>query len=320
MPNTLITENDIVGKKYYTQVKFDIANSTNVELDELKRYAREVIELSEIYPYDTQAEKDYFNGVSPNMIVRDGNHNQEEMNRYNKVIKEIIKNGITSSRTLIRDILSLLLEELSFMHLKLADFNKLIDFGTVVYTSIPEGMSQRLKWYLEVVDDTLTTIGTNDFTQNDYKITNRLRLSEFDGQLTIPVVINMATLKSSVNYIRNNTPGNYVYDTNETTLPPSQNEQFTLVDVTTNTYTVQNTDRYVSVNYAGEVTITLPANSVFGVGDLYISDASGNAELNNITIVPSGTDTIALDTFFQLVDDNASVHLHSNGVSNWFVN
>jgi hypothetical protein len=53
--------------------------------------------------------------------------------------------------------------------------------------------------------------------------------------------------------------------------------------VTTATYTAQSGDYYIGVNYAGPVTITLPAIGVSG-RNLIIKDESGNCENNAITI------------------------------------
>lgn len=54
--------------------------------------------------------------------------------------------------------------------------------------------------------------------------------------------------------------------------------------VTTATYTVQPTDYYVGINYAGNVTITLPSSPSSG-RMLIIKDESGNASTNPITVL-----------------------------------
>jgi hypothetical protein len=50
------------------------------------------------------------------------------------------------------------------------------------------------------------------------------------------------------------------------------------------TYTVQSGDYYIGVNYAGPVTVTLPAIGVSG-RNIIVKDESGNCENNPITIV-----------------------------------
>jgi len=55
------------------------------------------------------------------------------------------------------------------------------------------------------------------------------------------------------------------------------------ITVTAPTYTVTNEDFYVGVNYAGPVTITLPA-SMYNGRMYYIKDESGQAATNPITV------------------------------------
>ena len=54
--------------------------------------------------------------------------------------------------------------------------------------------------------------------------------------------------------------------------------------VTTPTYTVQDNDYYIGVNYAGPVTITLPTTPDSG-RMIIIKDEDGDAETNPITVV-----------------------------------
>ena len=77
----------------------------------------------------------------------------------------------------------------------------------------------------------------------------------------------------------------------------------TLVDEAT--YIVNDTDYYIGVNYAGEVTITLPSSPNSG-RLLVIKDESGNAETNPITV----TGTVDNDAGgFVLGLDNGSITL-----------
>ena len=75
--------------------------------------------------------------------------------------------------------------------------------------------------------------------------------------------------------------------------------------VTTNTYTVVNTDYYIGVNYAGPVTITIPA-SISSGREVVIKDESGNCETNNIT-VNAKVDNDA--NGFILAINNGAVHM-----------
>ena len=81
--------------------------------------------------------------------------------------------------------------------------------------------------------------------------------------------------------------------------------------VTTNTYTVVNTDYYIGVNYAGPVTITIPA-SISSGREVVIKDESGNCETNNIT-VNAKVDNDA--NGFILEINNGAVHMLYRGDS-----
>jgi hypothetical protein len=59
---------------------------------------------------------------------------------------------------------------------------------------------------------------------------------------------------------------------------------YNTTEVTTTTYTVQDTDYYIGVNYAGPVTITLPTSANSG-RMLIIKDEDGDAETNPITVL-----------------------------------
>lgn len=81
--------------------------------------------------------------------------------------------------------------------------------------------------------------------------------------------------------------------------------------VTTNTYTILDTDYYVGVNYAGPVTITIPA-SISAGREVVIKDESGNCETHNIT-VSAKVDNDA--NGFILAVNNGAVHMLYRGDS-----
>ena len=58
-------------------------------------------------------------------------------------------------------------------------------------------------------------------------------------------------------------------------------------DVAAATYTVKRTDEIVDVNFAGAVTLTLPASPNRGQRHI-VQDSSGAASSNNITVNPPG--------------------------------
>lgn len=81
--------------------------------------------------------------------------------------------------------------------------------------------------------------------------------------------------------------------------------------VTTNTYTVVDSDYYIGVNYAGPVTITIPAGISSG-REVVIKDESGNCETHNITV----SATVDNDANgFILAVNNGAVHMLYRGGS-----
>ncbi|MCH8224874.1 MAG: hypothetical protein IIC97_03290 [Chloroflexi bacterium] len=99
--------------------------------------------------------------------------------------------------------------------------------------------------------------------------------------------------------------------------PPLRTVLETHVAVTAATYTAKAGDRFIGVNRAGTVTITLPTSQL-RAGRLYtIKDESGAAATNNITVATEGAETIdgsATDTINQ---DYGAKAYYSDG-SNWF--
>ena len=81
--------------------------------------------------------------------------------------------------------------------------------------------------------------------------------------------------------------------------------------VTTNTYTVVESDYYIGVNYAGPVTITIPAGISSG-REVVIKDESGNCETHNITV----SATVDNDANgFILAVNNGAIHMLYRGDS-----
>lgn len=100
--------------------------------------------------------------------------------------------------------------------------------------------------------------------------------------------------------------------------------------VTSATYTVNDYDVVVGVNYAGTVTVTLPPAAVTLNADVenitngkhfIILDESGlaNGSTTKITIAADGSDTILDSTTFDITTGYMSVTLFSNGVDKWFI-
>jgi hypothetical protein len=80
--------------------------------------------------------------------------------------------------------------------------------------------------------------------------------------------------------------------------------------VTTTTYTVDDNDYYIGVNYAGPVTITLPASANSG-RMLIIKDEDGDAETNPITVL--GTVDNDAGGFIIQINNGAIQMIYRNG-------
>ena len=101
-------------------------------------------------------------------------------------------------------------------------------------------------------------------------------------------------------------------------------DDFTLTAINAASYTVLETDYIVAVSYTttGACAITLPLISGLGTSNqkklVVIKDVGGLAATNNITITPSGADTIDGQASFTLFGNYNGVQLMSNGTA-WFV-
>ena len=97
--------------------------------------------------------------------------------------------------------------------------------------------------------------------------------------------------------------------------------QYAVTNGITGTYNVTLSDYYLDADTTGGVvTLNLPAaNSLGAKGGLtyIITDATRNATVNNITIVPNGSDTIQGLSALVLDKSGDSYTIHSDGVSNW---
>lgn len=80
------------------------------------------------------------------------------------------------------------------------------------------------------------------------------------------------------------------------------------------------TGKLIRINYAGAVTVTLPAASAVPANDVYfvLKDESGAAGSNNITISRAGSDTIDGATSYVISTNYGKVALYSDGASKWF--
>lgn len=94
------------------------------------------------------------------------------------------------------------------------------------------------------------------------------------------------------------------------------------VVVNTSTYSIASTDFYVAVSSTSQApTITLPAASSKPSGsELIIKDRNCTANTRNITVVPTGGDTIDTASSAVISQNCASLMFISNGSSGWEIN
>ena len=88
----------------------------------------------------------------------------------------------------------------------------------------------------------------------------------------------------------------------------------------TSHYTASTNDYYIGVQSTASLGIKMPAASSLSIGQSFlIKDESGNANSYNITINPNGSDTIEGGNSVILSIQYASISLHTDGVSKFFI-
>lgn len=95
---------------------------------------------------------------------------------------------------------------------------------------------------------------------------------------------------------------------------------YTIKHVSTNQYTVLNTDDYIFVDYNNinreNVIINLPEITTNKIYNIYGSICS----LNNISIIPYTGNFIQYTTEVLLTIDGSSITIINDGINNWFIN
>ena len=106
--------------------------------------------------------------------------------------------------------------------------------------------------------------------------------------------------------------GSLIYDASITTFTRR---------ITAATASVLDSDYRLAVRYTdtGSVQLLLPKISDVGERDLRFKDEEGNAALNNITIIASGSDLIDGDTTAIMNRNYMAIGLYNDGVSNWYI-
>jgi hypothetical protein len=315
IPDTCLKETMFLIERFYVKVTYDIESFDNIILDELKRYGSEFVDITEVYPYNTQYEKDYYNAVFPNKITRLGNHNKMEMERYRTIVKEIVYHKC--SKDTFSKLISFILDQLLFMHLTGPDRDLIFDMGNTVLTEIPSGMTSNIYYFLDALKS-IFNVYTGNYFDFVYKIRNNRQLSEF-ADMSFPILINAPTFRNNVIFIIDNTPVDYNFV--DVSVPPPdhiQNE-YRYTEVNTSCTIDNFVDNIAITNITSDIYLTLKEINVIGLKRYTINDKLGNAESYNITILPSSSDTILNTSQFVISDDYTSITLCSDGVSNWYI-
>jgi len=159
----------------------------------------------------------------------------------------------------------------------------------------------------DVIDTTTTASYGELFVKSGSVWTSTKQLTgsyHIDGDLTVTNNINVGGDLVIT--------GSLVYDSSITTFTRR---------ITTPTASVTTSDYRLGIRYTqtGSVQILLPKISDVGERDLRFKDEEGNADLNNITIVASGSDTIDGSATAILDRNYIAIELYNDGISNWYI-
>ncbi len=128
---------------------------------------------------------------------------------------------------------------------------------------------------------------------------------------------NITTTMTSIDFV-----GSGVTATNDgnnvtVTIPGGSGFSRTAV---TNTLTASTSARILGVSASAALEIRLPAASGYSAGQFFtVKDEAGNANVNNITILTTGAETIDGLTSIILESPHAAVNIYSDGTSKFFI-
>lgn len=90
--------------------------------------------------------------------------------------------------------------------------------------------------------------------------------------------------------------------------------------ITSGPYTITISDNIIACNHSSALTINLPSASSMIIGKIFtITDESGDASTNNITITPDGSDTINGETSIIISGNYDSFEIYCGTTTKWFI-
>jgi len=195
--NNLFRECTEYHLNLYVVIKYDFSKFGifSLKRDEVYRYSKQVVDIKNVYPYNTQSEKDYADSVIPKYvesIITD--HQEKELNRYETIITELINVNEISYNMFYS-----LCEFLSFEVLfELCDLTDRIFFQTMSAIQLTEQPDPvRVPQIVRLLKLLFDKFSVQDI---QFKIIDFDHFKEFD-YLSFPIVINIVNLEYNINYI-----------------------------------------------------------------------------------------------------------------------
>lgn len=205
VPNEVYEVKDTLkGKEFYVRVKFDptrfVLYDTN--LDELRRYSDELIPLMDIYPSNTQTQKDYHDLVLPGGIS--GSHASDELDRFEAIVdmltdsKDDQNNSIDISSETFYRLAEFISYELLFRYCNHTERMYMLTLSAVQITEEPDPIPipQLLRMSRRIFDK----FPTYDLPENTYKIYNYRHFGDIE-YIPFPLVINAVNLDYNVHFM-----------------------------------------------------------------------------------------------------------------------
>lgn len=193
IPGELHSKTNDLVRKTYVHIYFDSTRFVEfgVTEGELNRYCSEFININELYPTNTQAQKDYANAVIPNGFT----NNSDELDRYEAIINMITDVSGDISKNMFYLLSDLVSYELLFTKCTYDERIFMMGLSSSQLNVQPDPIKvpQMIRMTKRLFEKYTDTVDTN------YDIDNYNYYYIHDGAL--PIVLNIDNLKYNVNFI-----------------------------------------------------------------------------------------------------------------------